>query len=113
MHGDCLVEFRFNSNHELSRIWFFGGFAPISTKIEIVIHGIFECRTEITYCFPLKGHNIPKIDDFTMKEICVIIKFNFSNIAFVFHHLITSASFKNFRIELTAPLSVTRLGWGL
>ena len=68
---------------------------------------------ELRYRFSLKSDNISKVDHFAMKDVGVIIKLNIPNIPIVFHHDTTSASLKNLRIELTAPLSVTRLGCGL
>ena len=43
--------------------------------------------------------------DFTMEDHCLVIKFYLGAIALIGHHDFTSASCKNRRIDLTAPLS--------
>ena len=113
MHGHRLVKFRFNSNHKPARVGLLWGFASFGTERKVIIYGVTEGLPQLMYCCPLKRDNIPKVDDFAVEDVGFVIKLDLSNISFVFNHDITSASFKNLRIELTAPLSVTRFGCGL
>jgi hypothetical protein len=113
MHGHCLVQIGLNPNYKLPGVGLLRGFAALGTELKVIIHGVPESLSQLMYCCPLKCDNIPEIDDFAMENVGFVIKLDLSNISFVFHHDITSASLKNFRIELTAPLSVTRLGCGL
>lgn len=110
MHGHRLVKFRLNSNHKLAGVGLLWGFASFGTELKVIIHGVPESLPQLMYGCPLKRDNIPKVDDLAMEDFGFVIKLDLPNISFVFYHEITFASFKNLRIELTAPLSVNRCG---
>jgi hypothetical protein len=91
-------------------MWLFRRFASLLAERQIIIYGFTKSLLDPMHGVRLKRDNIADANDFSVEDLCIIVKYDLTGISLVLHHGKTPASIRNRRIDLTAPLSVSFLG---
>ena len=116
--GGCmrcfLVQFRGNSHIKTPRVGFFGSFAFLRTKIQVVFHRISQSCFQLINGTPLKRNHIVNMQHVTVKNIGFRVVLKTPLIAFIskYAHGFTPAFSRKRLTDFTAPLSVTGCGCG-